>query len=448
MTGTISRLTGDRAAAYRAITRYLPRLRARVGLTVFVLGTVLIPAPPASAAAGDLDPTFGGDGIVLTDMGTGLDVGLGLAIQDDDKSVVVGVVGADRKDVRFGVARYGLGGSLDATFGGGDGMVVTNFTPGDDEATAVAIQADGKIVVAGLAGPRIAIARYTTSGGLDPTFGGDGKVTTDLTPKVDYAWAVAIQEADDKIVVGGFAAGAGGRFAVARYDPDGTLDATFGGGDGWVATNFTPTYDYIDDITIQADGKIVAAGVANYYSRTGGAALARYEADGTLDAGFSGDGKILANVGPGFDGTYAVALQPADQKIVAAGETGKRFVVLRYDTAGMPDATFNGDGKAITNFTPGSDYADEVLVEGDGDIVAAGATDYFGRDGRFALVRYGTNGALDPSFSGDGRAMTNISRRTDRATGLGVQSDGKLVVAGYARYPVDSRFALVRYLGA
>jgi uncharacterized delta-60 repeat protein len=423
-------------------------LRARVALVLFGLSFAVLSTFPAAAAGGDLDPGFGGDGIVTTDMGKSMDIGLGIAIQGDDKAVVVGAVGADRKDVRFGVARYDLDGSLDATFGGGDGMVVTNFTPGDDEATAVAIQADGKIVVAGFAGPRIGIARYTTSGGLDPTFGGDGKVTTDLTPKVDYAWAVAIQESDDKIVVGGFAAGAGGRFAVARYDTGGTLDATFGGGDGWVATNFTPKYDYIDDLAIQADGKIVATGVANYFSRTGGVALARYDANGTLDPGFNGDWKILANLGPGFDGTYAVAVQPGDQKIVAAGETGRRFVVLRYDTAGAPDATFNGDGKAITNFTPGSDYADEVLVQGDGNIVAAGATDYFGRNGRFALVRYGANGVLDSSFSGDGKVMTNISKRTDRATGLGIQSDGKLVAGGYARFPTDSRFALVRYLGA
>jgi uncharacterized delta-60 repeat protein len=406
-----------------------------------------VPAAPAAAAAGDLDPTFGGDGIVTTDMGKGMDTAVGIAIQGDDKSVVVGVVGLDRKNARFGVARYDLDGSLDGTFGGGDGKVLTDFTPGYDEAIGVAIQDDGKVVAAGIAGNRIGIARYTTTGGLDPTFGGDGKVTTDLTPKGDFAYGVAIQDADDKIVVGGFAGGAGGRFAVARYETDGTLDATFGGGDGWVATNFTPRYDYIDDLAIQADGKIVAAGAANYY-RTGRVALARYNTDGSLDSGFSGDGKILADLGGGWDGAFAVALQPADQKIVAAGQAGNRLVVLRYDTAGALDTTFSGDGKTTTDFTPGLDYADEVLVQGDGSIVAAGAADFYGRNARFALARYDSSGALDPSFGGDGKVVTNISERRDGAYGLAIQSDGNLVAAGYAKYPVDSRFALLRYLGA
>ena len=225
-----------------------------------MLSLVLVPASPVSATAGDPDTSFGGDGIVTTDFGKGMETAVGIAIQADDKSVVVGVVGSDRPNARFGVARYDLAGALDATFGGGDGRVVTDITPGYDEAVGVAIQDDGKIVVAGVAGKRIGVARYTTTGGLDPTFGGDGKVTTDLTNDGDYAYSVGIQETDDKIVVGGYAGGAGGRFAVARYETDGTLDPAFGGGDGWVATNLTSRYDYVDDLAIQADGKIVAAG--------------------------------------------------------------------------------------------------------------------------------------------------------------------------------------------
>ena len=412
-----------------------------------MLSLVLVPASPVSATAGDPDTSFGGDGIVTTDFGKGMETAVGIAIQADDKSVVVGVVGSDRPNARFGVARYDLAGALDATFGGGDGRVVTDFTPGYDEAVGVAIQDDGKIVVAGVAGKRIGVARYTTTGGLDPTFGGDGKVTTDLTNDGDYAYSVGIQETDDKIVVGGYAGGAGGRFAVARYETDGTLDPAFGGGDGWVATNLTSRYDYVDDLAIQADGKIVAAGGADYY-RDGRIALARYNPNGTLDTGFSGDGKIKANLGPGFDAVFAVTVQPVDQHIVAAGQAGKRFTVLRYDTAGVPDTTFSGDGVAITDFTSGLDYADEVLIQADDKIVAAGATNFYGRNARFALARYESSGVLDQSFGGDGKITTDISRRRDGAYGLGIQSDGNLVAAGYARSPVDARFALVRYLGA
>jgi uncharacterized delta-60 repeat protein len=413
-----------------------------------VLSLVLMPASPASAAAGDLDTSFGGDGIVTTDFGKGRELGIGIAIQGDDKSVVVGVVGLSRGNTRFGVARYDLAGTLDPTFGGGDGRVVTDFTPGYDEAVGVAIQDDGKIVVAGVAGKRIGVARYTATGGLDPTFGGDGKITTDLTNDGDYAYSIGIQETDDKIVVGGYAGGAGGRFAVARYETDGTLDPTFGGGDGWVATNLTPRYDYVDDLAIQADGKIVAAGAADYFSTSGRVALARYNPNGTLDTGFSGDGKIKANLGPGFDAVYAVAVQAVDQHIVAAGQAGKRLTVVRYDTAGDPDTTFSGDGVAITDFTPGLDYADEVLIQADDKIVAAGARNFNGFGTRFALVRYDSSGVLDPSFGGDGKVTTDISRWRDGAYGLGIQSDGNLVAAGYAGSPVATRFALVRYLGA
>ena len=422
----------------------------RVGLLLSVLVLVLAPASSESAAAGDLDPAFGGDGIVTTEFGNSMESASDVAIQVDGRLVVVGDIGLDRRDSRVGVARYDLDGALDPTFGGGDGKVVTDFTRRFDRGSGVAIQDDGKIVVAGAAGKRIGVARYTATGELDPTFGGDGKVTTDLTRDRDYAWSVAIQETDDKIVVGGHAGGAGGRFAVARYETDGTLDPTFGGGDGWVATDLTSRYDVADDLAIQADGKIVAAGTADYFGGGFDAriALVRYNPNGTLDTGFSGDGRIKVGLGPGFDGAFAVAVQPDDQRIVVAGQAGHRLCVLRYDTAGVPDTTFSGNGVTVTDFTRGLDYADEVLIQADDKIVAAGATNFYGRNAKFALARYDSNGVLDPSFGGDGKVTTDISTRRDGAYGLGIQPDGNLVAAGYARSPVDTRFALVRYVGA
>jgi uncharacterized delta-60 repeat protein len=421
--------------------------RVRLGLNLFVVSLVLLPTTPAAAAAGALDTTFGGDGVVTTDFVRGSDWGVAVAIQGGDgKAVVVGVVGADRRNARFGVARYDVDGALDPTFGG-DGKVITDFARGYDEADAVAIQLDGRIVVAGLAGKRIAVARYSTTGALDPTFGGDGKVMTDLTSAKDFAYGVEVQETDGKIVVAGHAGGAGGRFAVARYETDGLLDPAFGGGDGWVSTNFTTRFDYADDLAIQPNGMIVAAGGAAYDTHRGKVALARYDATGVLDATFGGgDGKVVADLGSGFDAAFSVVVQPADSRIVAAGQAGGRLVVLRYDTDGMPDATFSGDGRAFANFTRGLDYADEVVIQSDDKIVAAGAANFYGRDPKFALARYGPNGALDPSFGGDGKIVTNIAGRRDGAYGLAIQPDGKLVASGYAKAPTDTRFAVVRYL--
>ncbi len=173
---------------------------------------------------GSLDPTFGGDGNVLTDLTSKADVPFGLAIQDDGKIVVAGGAAAGSTDPKFALARYERDGSLDPSLKG-DGIVITNLTPYDDGAYSVATGPDGEIVTAGLAGnggpaPRFAVVRYLASGELDPAFGGDGKVTTDLTPQFDSAWAVAVQ-ADGSVVSSGVS-GAGGShasFAVLRYQP-------------------------------------------------------------------------------------------------------------------------------------------------------------------------------------------------------------------------------------
>jgi uncharacterized delta-60 repeat protein len=168
---------------------------------------------------GGLDTTFGGDGKVTTNFTTGNDFAWDMALQDDGKIVLAG--SARGAGGRFALARYNVDGGLDATFGG-DGKVITNFNTGSDVATSVAVQDDGRIVAAGWSGParsnnyRFAVARYDSDGGLDTTFGGDGKVTTNFTTGNDFAWDMALQD-DGKIVVVGRAGGAGGRFAVARY---------------------------------------------------------------------------------------------------------------------------------------------------------------------------------------------------------------------------------------
>ena len=177
-------------------------------------------------------------------------------------------------------------GQLDAAFSG-DGRVATDVTVRGDTGTTVAVQTDGKIVVAGGAGwdknPRFVLIRYNADGTLDTSFGGDGKVTTDFTPAEDAAWGVAIQP-DGKIVAAGDAAlGAGNsRFAVARYNSDGTLDTSFSG-DGKVTTQFTRHNDPVAGLAMQADGKIVVSGGAAHDRPNSNFALARYNSDGTLD---------------------------------------------------------------------------------------------------------------------------------------------------------------------
>ena len=383
----------------------------------------------------------------------------GVAIQADGKIVAVGGAG---KPFRFALARYMPNGSLDTTFGG-DGKVTTKFAERYERAYGVAIQADGKIVAVGQAehaDPKFALARYMPNGTLDTAFGADGKVTTNFTKGDDGATGVAIQ-ADGKIVVVGTAprpcCQAPSRFALARYNRDGTLDSTFGG-DGKVTTAFVIGEANLANATgvaIQADGMIVAVGTASCVAFCSRVALARYKTDGTLDPAFGDSGKVMTNLTDGFDEGFAVAIQ-ADGKIVAAGRAGfcceytGSFGLVRYDTDGTLDTTFNGNGEVITDFTDGNDTAFGLAIQADGKVVAAGLVGYAGPESStgFALARYNSDGTLDTAFGADGQVITDVTGELDGAHGVVIQANGKIVAAGMGgRWP-DVRFALARYLGS
>lgn len=412
-------------------------------LAVAILGW--IPPQPGWAAPGDLDPSFGSGGRVLTNFTSDFDLAAAVAIQPDGKIVAAGSIEFEN---RFALARYEPDGTLDSSFDG-DGRVITSFTSDHDSAHDVAIQSDGKIVAAGTAeGARFALARYDPDGALDPSFGETGKVVTKLTGGHVIALAIAIQP-DGKILAAGRAAGAGGRFALARYEPDGTLDASFGES-GKVLTNFTKGPDLALAMAIQADGRIVAAGRAAGAGRR--FALARYDADGTLDLSFGRKGRVFTNLTPGDDAARDVAIQ-SDGRIVAAGHaSGKasRFALTRYLPDGALDPTFGGNGKIFTDLTPGIDNAFGVAIQPDGRIVAAGYASgprAAARNSSFAFVRYRPNGALDRTFSGDGKRRVNFTPQRDWAMDLAIQPNGKIVAAGRAA-GAGGRFALVRLTGA
>ena len=178
----------------------------------------------AIAAAGDLDTSFSGDGKQMTDFGFGADdAASDVVIQADGKIVAAGTAAGGATGNDFALARYNPNGSLDPSFSG-DGRKRLSFG-GDERAFGMAIQANGKIVVVGRAGPAdddFAIARFNPSGSLDPSFSGDGKQTTHFAGG-DGALGVAIK-ADGKIVVVGSQCADNCVFAIARYNPNGSLD--------------------------------------------------------------------------------------------------------------------------------------------------------------------------------------------------------------------------------
>jgi len=322
--------------------------------------------------------------------------------------------------------------------------VTTAIGTGNDAANAVVTQPDGKIVVAGsamMANREFALTRYNSDGSLDTTFSGDGKVTTTIGSGADEAYGVALQ-ADGKIVVVGQTDNVSYRFAVARYSSDGTLDTDFSG-DGMLMTQ-VGSADFGKAVAIQSDGKIVVVGVssdgANY-----SLAIVRYNSDGTLDTTFSSDGWLTTALSPGDSGASAVAIDSSGRIVVAGTANGNTdFSVARFNSDGTFDNTFSGDG--IYNFNMGgSDEVKSIAIDSDGKIVVAGYA-YNGSDNDFAVARLNTNGTLDTTFSDDGMVLTPVGTNSDQAYGVAIQDNGKIVVAGHTtNVSYGDDFGIVRY---
>jgi uncharacterized delta-60 repeat protein len=400
-----------------------------------------------SAAAGDLDATFDGDGIVITDLDSGsYDVAFGLAVQGDGKVLLAGETQSPT-NASFAVVRYDSKGALDPSFDA-DGKVRTDFTPSSGQAgESIAVQVDGKIVVAGAVGIPdsgtgldFALARYNPDGSLDSTFGGDGKVVTNFASATDWAFSVALQP-DGKIVAAGISRVVGQTtfdFAVARYNQDGSLDATFDG-DGRVVTPIAEgSDDAAFDVVVQSDEKIVVGGYANEYG-----VLVRYTAGGVLDSAFGAGGKVVVDTPTRY--AYGLALQK-DGKILTTGTPG--FSIARFNPDGSVDTSFGQGGNATAPFDTDAS-SQGVAVQSDGKIVAAGN----GPHGHnFVVARFKPNGQLDTAFSSDGMAESVLGGPlgSDIVSDAGIAPDGKIVVAGGSRTTSDGPFdfAVVRYLGA
>ena len=402
---------------------------------------------PAWAADGDLDTSFSSDGKVTTAIGSGTDAAKSVVLQSDGKIVAAGY-SHNGSNYDFAVVRYNADGSLDTTFDT-DGKVTTAVGSGDDVAWSVVLQSDGKIVVAGYSrigsNDNFAVVRYNTNGSLDTTFDTDGKVTTAIGSGSDAAYSVVLQS-DGKIVVAGYSViGINDDFAVVRYNTDGSLDTTFGT-DGKVTTAVGLGDDIANSVVLQSDSKIVVAG----YSHNGSNfdfAVVRYNTDGSLDTTFDTDGKVTTAIGSGSDAAYSVVLQ-SDGKIVVAGYSvigiNDDFAVVRYNTDGSLDTTFGTDGKVTTAVGLGDDIANSVVLQSDSKIVVAGYS-HNGSNFDFAVVRYNIDGSLDTTFDTDGKVTTAVGLGDDAPYSVVLQSDGKIVVAGFSYNGSNFDFAVVRY---
>jgi uncharacterized delta-60 repeat protein len=428
---------GGMLAVRRGWDAMVVRARASV---VFTMLLVVGLGMPAAAVSGDLDPDFGVDGKITTPFPGGAYAN-DVAVQRDQRIVAVGAAAGPSFDGEFAVVRYLTDGTLDPSFDD-DGMLTTPIGPGGvDEASAVGIVANRKIVAAGTDGREaFAVVRYLSDGSLDPAFGGTGIVRTDLTASSDVAHDLAIQD-DGRIIVVG-QRGTTPRFTVVRYRRNGSLDAAFAG-DG--TTGLPIAWSFATAVAVQPDGKIVVAGF-----EPGGLVLARFRRDGALDRTFGRDGVSSGRVWGQFPG--AVALQP-DGKIVTAGDRDIFAVsIARFGPGGRLDPTFGEDGVVVTKLAPGAEQGlSGLVIRSDGRIVASGDVrpHEYGDTvvQRIVVVRVLDDGILDPTWGGDGKVVTRFPGGAD-AGGAAAQADGRIVVVGSTRLVDEGESAMiaVRYL--
>jgi uncharacterized delta-60 repeat protein len=412
------------------------------------------------SASGQLDTAFGTGGRATFDLG-GADYASDLALGRDGKLIAVGQTqksAADTRDRVFAAARFDASGKLDATFGPG-GKVRVDFTPGADDAVAAAVQADGRILLAGVANPGLdadfALARLTTAGAVDATFGPakDGKVLTGFTAASTVTVSDAVRLPDGKLLTAGFyphptlAAVA----HVTRFNVDGTPDATFGvGGTVYVSL---PGGASSPKLALLPDGRFVLVDTV-VTGIIGGKSLlvvTRRNADGSADTTFGADHSGLVSIEQPY-GQADVALDAAGGLIVTTGPT-----IRRLRTDGTLDTAF-GTGGSTTLTTPTAGvqiWADRLAVDPQGRIVIAGHTAKAG-DAAFVsqvvVLRLTAAGKYDATFGaggadGDGRVTVSLgtnTRRSELPSALAVQGDGAILVGGTRHSSVNDDVVIVR----
>lgn len=346
-------------------------------------------------------------------------------------------------------------GILDLTFGN-NGIVRTDIDQMNDYGFAVAVQTDGKIVMAGFANVDssndFCLVRLQSNGNYDSTFGVNGIVTTDLQASSgDYLLSICLQP-DGRILVGGrthFGMSAHD-FAIARYSYNGNIDSTFGT-NGIVLTDFNGFNDYGSDMKIQSDGKIVMAGYS-FDGTTTSMGFARYLQNGQLDSTFSADGKTTIQAPNLYLDGQSLCIQN-DGKLIAVGTVkspGNNYDhwITRLHSNGNLDSTFGVGGIVVQDISY-TDYANAATLQHDGKLLVAGrSTDTIltTAGAAYSVARYNTNGSLDNSFGVNGKVVSKISNQADVAFSILETTNGKIILAGHSADGVsDFKLALVAY---
>jgi uncharacterized delta-60 repeat protein len=416
-------------------------------------------------ADGELDPAFGAGGQAIIAAGDD-DEPRSIALQPDGRIVAAGSSRVPENRARFSLVRVLPDGSADPTFGG-DGSVMTsvyaNPDPVDDEANDVALDTAGRVVLVGYVWRgHFATLRFLPDGSLDPTFDGDGRAFTTIRPYYSVGVSGVLEQADGGVVVAGTYLlryeRAGTRIPyVARYLPDGSLDPGFGDGDGVVT--FEPGTDSgLAGLEVAPDGDLIVAGGVALTGGGTGFYVTKLDPDGGLDAAFGDAGTKVVDLGPNVIARgLAVG---TDGAVVVAGwskpETSWHgMALLRLLADGTEDPGFGAGGVVITSSPDRSEAAVDVAFLSDGSIVAAGTLDAFDDHvlADWAVAKFHADGAVDQDFGSGGIVRTNLERDEfsesfDQVGAVAVDDDGQITVVGHSDWnksPSSRRFALARY---
>ncbi len=396
-------------------------------------------------------------GATTTAVTAGNDGANAMALQSDGMLVVGGTSSSSPGVANdFALARYNVGGNLDLSFGD-NGTTTIPLGAGDNRLNALTVLPDGKILAAGKAkqsglnNDDFIVVRLLSNGSLDATFGDAGKLMIDLGTG-DSVSSMVLQS-DGKVLLAGHTNALGDyNFAIIRLNPDGSLDSSFDD-DGTLIVSVGSGQGFASDLTLQADGKIVVAG----HSRDGAEtdldfSVIRLNPDGSLDASFGSDGRVITPLGGGEDYVSAVATQ-ADGRILLGGYgfngDTDAVILTRYNGDGSLDTSFGAAGVSRLSTQGNTTYGSSLAIQYDGRIVVAG-TSILGSESQFAVLRYLTDGSLDTTFgSGDGGTNYDFSPDTSHSSSgakVLVQPDGKLLVAGTAETATKTNIALLRLL--
>jgi uncharacterized delta-60 repeat protein len=408
---------------------------------------------------GSLDTNFNGVGYVSESIGTGARV-TGLACFVFPVGHLLGykilISGDIYNGSQFLAARFNGDGSMDTSFGN-SGVVLTSITGSDSaQANGLAIQSGSLLVLAGTRAIGSAcendfvVARYNYSdGSLDTSFYGSGILVTNLGNREAGANAAVVQP-DGKIVIAGYCVNTCGAnvLALCRLNPDSSFDPSFGSG-GRLITSISPQPGNLEApvVVIQPDGKLVVAGMA-YDGMNNSLTVARFLTNGVMDGSFGIGGSVTNIVGTNGSSPNAITLQ-SDGKIVVSASalfSGNDIAILRYNTNGTPDTTWNGTGKLLTVIGSSGDSMAALAIQSDGKIIDAGASSFSGS--KFSMLRCATNGALDNSFGTFGKVATSIPNQLISGSyGMALQPDHKIILAGTGVNgpPYQYQMALARY---